>query len=95
MESLYESDYAQWAETIAQKLAEKRFTELGELDLSNLMSDTVIRVENLGKKYIIGHQKQERYTSLRDVIANGARSVFSSLTQNPKLKILILRSFGR
>ncbi len=39
------------------------------------MSDTVIRVENLGKKYIIGHQKSERYTALRDVIANGARSL--------------------
>jgi lipopolysaccharide transport system ATP-binding protein len=39
------------------------------------MSDTVIRVENLGKKYIISHQKQERYTVLRDVIANGAKSV--------------------
>lgn len=36
------------------------------------MSDAVIRVENLGKKYIIGHQKQERYLSLRDAIANGA-----------------------
>ena len=23
------------------------------------MSDTVIRVENLGKKYIVGHQQQE------------------------------------
>jgi ABC-type polysaccharide/polyol phosphate transport system ATPase subunit len=39
------------------------------------MSDTVIRVENLGKKYIIDHQKQEGYTSLRDVIANRAESV--------------------
>lgn len=39
------------------------------------MSDTVIRVENLGKKYVIGHQKQERYTALRDVIANGAKSL--------------------
>ncbi|HBB32232.1 MAG TPA: hypothetical protein DDZ80_23670 [Cyanobacteria bacterium UBA8803] len=39
------------------------------------MSDTVIRVENLGKKYIIGHQKQEPYKALRDVIANGAKSV--------------------
>ena len=37
------------------------------------MSDTVIRVENLGKKYIIGHQKQERYTSLRDAIADKVR----------------------
>ena len=34
------------------------------------MSDTVIRVENLGKKYIIGHQQQERYTALQDVITN-------------------------
>lgn len=39
------------------------------------MSDTVIRVENLGKKYIIGHQKQERYTALRDVMANGVKSL--------------------
>jgi lipopolysaccharide transport system ATP-binding protein len=34
---------------------------------------TVISVENLSKKYIIGHQKQRRYTALRDVLANGAK----------------------
>lgn len=39
------------------------------------MSDTVIRVENLGKKYIIGHQQQERYTALRDVLANKAKGI--------------------
>ncbi|MEQ9620628.1 ABC transporter ATP-binding protein [Coleofasciculus chthonoplastes] len=39
------------------------------------MSDTVIQVENLSKKYIIGHQQQERYTALRDVMANGAKSL--------------------
>jgi lipopolysaccharide transport system ATP-binding protein len=39
------------------------------------MSDSVIRVENLGKKYIIGHQKQERYTTLRDSIASGAKGL--------------------
>jgi lipopolysaccharide transport system ATP-binding protein len=39
------------------------------------MSDTVIRVESLGKKYVIGHQKQERYLTLRDAIAQTARSV--------------------
>ena len=33
----------------------------------------VISVENLSKKYIIGHQKQERYTALRDVLVNGAK----------------------
>ncbi|MEH2319922.1 ABC transporter ATP-binding protein [Nostoc sp.] len=50
------------------------------------MSDTVIRVENLGKKYIIGHQQQESYTALRDVIANKVKS-FGNLIQNPKSKI--------
>jgi lipopolysaccharide transport system ATP-binding protein len=39
------------------------------------MSDTVIHVENLGKKYIIGHEKQERYTALRDVIASSAKGL--------------------
>lgn len=40
------------------------------------MSDTVIRVENLGKKYIIGRNREaERYTALRDVIANGAKGL--------------------
>ncbi|MEB3123593.1 MAG: hypothetical protein VKL41_20525 [Snowella sp.] len=44
------------------------------------MSDTVIEVENLSKKYIIGHQKQERYTALRDVIADGAKAFWRSLS---------------
>jgi lipopolysaccharide transport system ATP-binding protein len=50
------------------------------------MSDTVIQVENLSKKYIIGHQQQERYTALRDVIANGAKGLLSQF-QNQKSKI--------
>jgi len=49
------------------------------------MSDPIIRVENLGKKYIIGHQQQkERYTALRDVIANGVRGLTQSF--KPKSK---------
>ena len=47
------------------------------------MSDTVIRVENLGKKYVLGHQKQERYATLRDAIANRARSLTRSLQTHP------------
>ncbi len=39
------------------------------------MSDTVIRVENLSKRYVIGHQKQGGNVTLRDAIANGARSL--------------------
>ncbi len=51
------------------------------------MSDTVIRVENLSKKYIIGHQQQERNTTLRDVITDRAKSLLTTLnplTQNSK-----------
>ena len=43
------------------------------------MSDPVIQVENLGKKYIIGHQQQERYTALRDAIAKGIKSAGSKI----------------
>jgi lipopolysaccharide transport system ATP-binding protein len=39
------------------------------------MSDVVIHAENLGKKYIIGHEvKQGSYTALRDVIARNVRT---------------------
>ncbi|HBC41375.1 MAG TPA: hypothetical protein DCZ88_05585, partial [Pseudanabaena sp.] len=34
------------------------------------------------KKYIIGHQKQESYTALRDVVSNGAKSLWQGLTGN-------------
>jgi lipopolysaccharide transport system ATP-binding protein len=51
------------------------------------MSDVVIQVENLSKKYIIGHQKQERYSSFRDVIANGARSIWQGLSSDRKVTL--------
>ena len=38
---------------------------------------SVIRVENLSKKYIISHQRQERYTALRDVMAIGVKRMFN------------------
>jgi lipopolysaccharide transport system ATP-binding protein len=44
------------------------------------MSDYIIRVENLGKKYRIRHQpEQQRYVALRDVIASGVKGVGSSV----------------
>jgi lipopolysaccharide transport system ATP-binding protein len=41
------------------------------------MSDTVIRVENLSKKYILGQQKEggSSYKSLRESMSNGAKSL--------------------
>ncbi|MDE2111499.1 MAG: ABC transporter ATP-binding protein [Alphaproteobacteria bacterium] len=45
-----------------------------------MADDTVIRVENLGKKYIIGHQaERERYTALRDVMARNVKSAAARL----------------
>lgn len=43
------------------------------------MSDSIIRVENVGKKYILGQNKQERYKALRDTLANGAKSLGQKL----------------
>lgn len=38
---------------------------------------TIIKVENLGKKYTIRHEHPERYTALRDVITLKAKKLFS------------------
>ena len=41
------------------------------------MSDVIIRAENLGKKYTIGHQAEKgRYVALRDVLAHNAKSLW-------------------
>lgn len=39
------------------------------------MSNSIITVNNVSKKYLIGHQA-ERYTALRDVVTNSAKGVF-------------------
>ncbi len=42
-----------------------------------MAGDAIIRVEGLGKRYLIGAaQGQERYTALRDVLAQGARNLW-------------------
>lgn len=40
---------------------------------------TVIKVENLGKKYLIGHEKQARYSTLRDSLSHRVKSVANRL----------------
>ena len=45
------------------------------------MSNTVIRVENLSKKYAIGRRKQEGYTTLRDSLTNGAKDLRRKLLE--------------
>ena len=46
------------------------------------MSNTMIRVENLSKKYVIGHQKQGGSKTLRDTITDGAKSLSRKLLQS-------------
>lgn len=39
------------------------------------MSNPVIKAEHLSKKFVLSHESQERYTSLRDVIAKRAKGL--------------------
>ena len=48
------------------------------------MSDTIITVENLGKKYLLRHRRQERYTALRDVISEKTSGLFRRRAANGK-----------
>jgi lipopolysaccharide transport system ATP-binding protein len=41
------------------------------------MNSSIISVENLGKKFVIDHQNQERYATLRDVIVQNAKKIIS------------------
>ena len=40
------------------------------------MSDPIVRIENLGKKYIIDRQQQQQYSTLRETLVSGARNLF-------------------
>jgi lipopolysaccharide transport system ATP-binding protein len=46
------------------------------------MSDTIIKVEGLGKKYIISHEQQQGYTALRDVISNKIKKLTKTKQSN-------------
>jgi lipopolysaccharide transport system ATP-binding protein len=41
------------------------------------MADSIIKVENLSKRFIISHEERESYTSLRDVITRKVKRTFS------------------
>ena len=48
------------------------------------MPETIIKTENLGKSYMIGHQSEGRqYVALRDVIANKTKEMWSRI-RNPQ-----------
>lgn len=41
------------------------------------MADTVIRVENLSKRYLLRHQQQEQYTTLRDSLTKNIKGLIT------------------
>lgn len=43
------------------------------------MGDTVIQVENLGKKYRIRHNRSEKYATLRDAVAHQTHTLYQRL----------------
>jgi lipopolysaccharide transport system ATP-binding protein len=44
--------------------------------------EPIIKVENLSKKYILNHQGKEKYTALRDVIANKVKAIGQSKAES-------------
>ncbi len=46
------------------------------------MSETMIKVEGLGKRYTISHERKEGYTALRDVIGNKMKALVKKRTDD-------------
>jgi lipopolysaccharide transport system ATP-binding protein len=55
-----------------------------------MAGDVVIRVEGLGKRYIIGHEtERERYVALRDVAARTARNVWKRAANTARGRAIV------
>lgn len=64
------------------------------------MSDIVIKGENIGKKYIIGHRAERGgYTALSDVLMQNARTLWNKTkdlaTGKPIIRAVRWRKYGR
>ena len=67
-------------------LARQAYTLDAEATNSAMRSDTIIEVENLGKRYRIRHGDEtavQRYTTLRDVVAGKVVGLFSNRKSQP------------
>ena len=51
------------------------------------MSDAIITVEGLGKKYRLGQRSNERYKALRDVLTEKAQGIFKRGRNGQSAKI--------
>ena len=56
---------------------------------------TIIKIEDLSKSYIIGHQRQERYTALRDIMMHKLRGIGQRLRHplSPNKEVTNLEEF--
>ncbi len=55
--------------------------------------DSVVRAENIGKRYILRHQTEPRYVALRDVMSEGVRRLAAGLIGRPATKIASREEF--
>lgn len=58
------------------------------------MSETVIKAQGIGKKYIISHESPEKYTALRDVIQQKTKGLFSTKSQTIKEEFWALKDIS-
>jgi hypothetical protein len=62
-----------------RKTEESLPTRFEDVDTFNPMSDAIITVENLSKKYLIGHRSgirsRSNYIALRDVVGTEVRNI--------------------
>lgn len=47
----------------------------------------IIKVENIGKKYIISHKSREQYATLRETISEKSKKVFNPLLKNRSIEL--------
>ena len=60
---------------MAFRLAYARGRDVMNLEIK--LNEVVIRAEGLGKKYVIGHERERERYALRDVIARSARNALA------------------
>ena len=53
------------------------------------MSDIIIKAEHVGKSYLIGHQRQQGYTALRDVVSQRIKGVAKTIKNTVTGKQLV------
>jgi lipopolysaccharide transport system ATP-binding protein len=57
------------------------------------MSNPVIKIENIGKKYVLRHQSSQGYKTLRDTIVSGTKSMIQNFTRSPAISNHNLEEF--